>query len=46
MSSNDIAAAAEPADSGKVSDAEPDTPRPTDNPGQPGGPAPPDGRAA
>ncbi|ANI41806.1 HNH endonuclease signature motif containing protein [Mycolicibacterium vaccae] len=46
MSSNDIAAAAEPADSGKVSDAEPGEPQPTGDPGQPGGPAPPDNEAA
>ncbi|EJZ12331.1 HNH endonuclease signature motif containing protein [Mycolicibacterium vaccae] len=37
---------AEPAGANEVHDAEPDTPQPTDNPGEPGGPAPPDNRAA
>ncbi|WP_169801759.1 HNH endonuclease signature motif containing protein, partial [Mycolicibacterium vaccae] len=35
-----------PAPGSQVRDAEPDAPRPTGDPDQPGGPAPPDGRAA
>ncbi|WP_156448536.1 HNH endonuclease signature motif containing protein, partial [Mycobacterium sp. NAZ190054] len=45
-SSQNDSASTEPAGGGKVGDAEPGTPQPADNPGEPGGPAPPEGQAA
>ncbi|WNG89141.1 HNH endonuclease signature motif containing protein [Mycobacterium sp. ITM-2016-00317] len=42
----EISVSAEPTAGGNVGDAESDVVRPADDPGEPGGPAPPEGRAA